>query len=284
MASLLIDDSGNLRDSGSQALRAELKAWHLGASFVDYVIRNLGFIAISHSGDSARLQLRPAVTSPAAFGALMQWLTDNAPPRVAVSHLSDRWNHEFFSGAELARQRLMTLISTLPPPRENDFLAAAVAQGAVTGEHPFATLVRLREEARATLRRTAFERLLENKLHNRFLMIEQTGPANDIVITDVGSGHAREANYWLSRQLGRRVEDGPDQAYSDWVAKRYRQAMDGGKPSIEDVDVIVEWPQMGRVRYRYKRLLLPLEAANDRPKLLCTTLGDAGIDLRPKVL
>jgi hypothetical protein len=94
VTTLIIDDGGRFTDAASSGLRSELHAWTLGDRFTDYAIRNLGFIELVTQPRAVRIKLRPAVTSPTAFAALMYWLADHPTPRVMLSHHVDDWRHE----------------------------------------------------------------------------------------------------------------------------------------------------------------------------------------------
>ena len=97
MRTTLICDRGRLFDSGSPVLRAELRAWHLAGEFVPYVIRNLGFIAISGNRHAPHVRLRPATVAPRALAALADWLAEAAPERLALSTLGQAWQHRLIA-------------------------------------------------------------------------------------------------------------------------------------------------------------------------------------------
>jgi hypothetical protein len=76
------------------------------------------------------------------------------------------------------------------------------------------------------------------------------------------------------------VEDQPDYAYGQWVARAYRQVLETREPSLDDVDAVIAWPHQPRVSYRYKRLVVPFQGGNRSTLLLSATVIDSDINLR----
>ncbi len=280
MKTLIIDDSGRLTDAGSPSLRSELHAWSLGDNFADYVIRNLGFIELAEHPRAVRIKMRPAVTSPTAFAALMYWLADHPSPRVMLSRHDDEWRHEVIGDSRTATSKLVTMMRQMAADRSADFLRAPLDAAVLDTDNPLLTLIRLRSELGRDLDYERLGPLLNGGLKGRFTTVSADQDLKTISIDGVGWGFAQEANYWLHRAVGTRLEDGPDQAFGVWASEDYRHVLKNGLPALDDIDVVVDWPQVGRRRYCYKRLLLPLNSADGRVRLLCATLKDRGIDLR----
>lgn len=278
MQTWLIDDRGNIADSGSPRLRAELSAWGAGSDFLDYCVRNLGFIAVGFADASARVRLRPHVVSPIAFAALMYWLADHRVERILLSRLDQSWSHEVI-GIE-ARQRLLDMMHLAPQSRDRDLLRRPSDIAALGHDHPLLGILRLYGDARAFASRSTREQVLDRTVGGRYATVLSGDPGlSTILVEEVGPGHAREANYWMQRHVGHRLEDGPDSTYGRWLADSYRTVFRLGAPVLDDVDVMINWPELGRIRYRYQRLLVPVGDGNRR-LVLCATTKAPGIDLR----
>mgnify|MGYP000897050339 CR=1 FL=1 len=279
---IIIDDRGRISDAAGTALRDELQGWSLGAAFTDYTVRNLGFIALATTPHGLRIQMRPAVTSPTAFAALMYWLSDHPHERVILSRLDDDWRHELLGDSTSSKRRLIAVMQQSATHRATDFLRAAVDPRRLRDENPLLALMRLRSEFGRELDFERLSPILNEELRGRYTLISADPDLTTIRIEGVGYGFDTEANYWLGRSVGARVEDGPDRAFGQWVSEGYRTIMKTGLPALDDVDAVVEWPNVGRRRYCYRRLLLPVGTAkgDDRPRLLCATLKNRSISLR----
>ncbi|MEQ1647229.1 MAG: hypothetical protein ABL898_01470 [Hyphomicrobiaceae bacterium] len=280
MTALIIDDSGRFSDAASASLRSQLHAWPLGDTFSDYVVRNLGFIEVVTQARAARIKMRPAVTSPAAFAALMYWLADHPFPRVMLSRLEDEWRHEVIGDSRTATLKLVAMMRRAADDRTTDFLRTPLDAGKLDESSPLLRLIRLRAELGRDLEFTRLEPVLNTALKGRFTICSADRDLTTLSIDAVGRGFAHEANYWLHRAVGTRLEDGPDQAFGAWASSDYRHVLKVGLSMLDDIDVVVDWPQLGRRRYCYKRLLVPLDIVDGRMRLLCATLQDRGIDLR----
>ena len=89
MQTCLFDDKGELWDGKSRRLADALHASLSSEDLLKYVVRNLGFIAVTENGGSLRLQLRPAIVSQTALGGLLYWMHDRDIERVLISALDE---------------------------------------------------------------------------------------------------------------------------------------------------------------------------------------------------
>lgn len=76
------------------------------------------------------------------------------------------------------------------------------------------------------------------------------------------------------------MEEQPDRAYGRWVVDAYYDAVQSTAPRLDQVDAIVSWPQEGRLRMRYKRLIVPIRVSDQEVYLLGGSVVDDRIDLR----
>ena len=122
MRSVIFDDQGEMWDAQSRRLAHDLHASIAGEELVDYVIRNLGFVAAKDLNGSLRISLRPAVVSPIAFSALLYWLHDRTADRVLISFCDREWTHELMRSRDEAVRKLMTRVDFGQGARDGDFL------------------------------------------------------------------------------------------------------------------------------------------------------------------
>src|ERR1043166_8079004 len=89
MQTYLFDDKGELWDGKSRKLAEALHASLSSEDLLKYVVRNLGFIAVTENNGSLRLQLRPTIVSQLALGGLLYWMHDRAVERVLILCLEE---------------------------------------------------------------------------------------------------------------------------------------------------------------------------------------------------
>ncbi len=283
-STLLIDDDGTVADSRSTTYRASLHALHTGDGFIDYAVRNLGFIAVDAQRASVKLRMRPTHVSPIAFAGLMYFLADKRPDRVLLSKLDrDGWQHEFLGSGDVAQPKLARLVARAQCARDGDFLAEPADIDQLPADHPLHQLL----DARAALLDAAERHGLDAVAaiaapltKGRFALSTADAAINRIVLAAIGNGYNPESQYWLSRIVGHRMNDLPDARYGAWTYDAYAAALKAGTPALDRCDIIVDWPRDGRTRYRNQRLMLPLQLANGSHTLVTATVLDPTVNLR----
>jgi hypothetical protein len=283
MRTLLIDDSGTLTDSASPALRADLSALGTGSDFTDYCIRNLGFVAVASNDTSVHVRLRPTVVSPIAFAGLMYWLGENMGKRVMLSVLDGEWSHRMIANTRDAMASIPVLVRAAQFDRGHDFLARPRDPMTLPNAHPFRALLRLHKElahAFSNNQKSALFTIADDRLHGRYTISTADGNLSNLIMGHVGDGHASAANYWLKRSIGQRMSDLPDTALGSWTTEAHLDVAKSGRIRLDDLDLVIEWPNEGRQRYVYQRLLLPLQHDADGHAVLCATFSDRSINLR----
>ena len=123
---------------------------------------------------------------------------------------------------------------------------------------------------------------LKAALGGRYVVFRQAEDNGRIVFHEFGPGLFSDYETWRTCAVGAPMEEQPDRAYGRWVASAYYDVMTMRQPRIEDVDAIVRWPNTGRARLRYKRIVVPL-ATDDPlapPMMLGGSLIDNRVDLR----
>jgi hypothetical protein len=282
MRTILFDDSGEMWDAKSPNLARSLQASLSGDELAKYVVRNLGFIAVTESAGSLRLRLRPAVVSQTALSALLYWLHDQPTiDRLLISFLDGDWTHELVRSCGQAVRTLLARVKFHAADREGDFLKKPRPLHHLPRTSPLRPILEAWADSEGRYDRERLHPIIQRAVNGRFVLVESSPASPTLRIKDVG-GMGNVANYWLSRSIGLRVEDQPDYAYGKWVATPYRQVLNTGEPSLDDVDAVITWPQQPRIGYRYRRLVLPFNGNDNSTLLLGVTLVDPSIDLRIK--
>jgi hypothetical protein len=282
MQTLLFDDKGEVWDAKSHKLADALQASLSCEDLLGYVVRNLGFIAVTDNNGSLRLQLRPAIVSQMALGGLLYWLHDRAIERVLISYLDGEWSHELMRSREDAVRRLLVRVPFRPTDREGDFLHMPRSLQDLSHASPLRAVLNAWAECGGKFDFERIHPVVQKALNGRFVLFEAPPDSPAVHVKDVGGGLGKSAEYWLSRTKGLRVEDQPDYAYGKWVAEACRQVLITREPSFEDVDAVITWPQQPRISYRYRRLLVPFEGERDSTLVLSATVIDPDVNLRRK--
>ena len=128
----------------------------------------------------------------------------------------------------------------------------------------------------------AFFEYAARRLLKRFLVVRE-GSSHGLVIDTIGEGlHVPERD-WFRSAIGRPIEEQPDAPYWRWVARIQRTALCSNSPAVSDIDASIYWPSLGRVRRRYRRLLLPCTAPDGSRLLFSANSSESRVALRSQV-
>lgn len=275
---LLIDDHGQAWPPGSIQLRATNFAAAADFDFVDYALRNLGFIEIIRAEDRVRLRLRPRVVAEAALAGVLQLIGDDPPRRTALSWLGNIWSHEIHGDWKKVIQRIVDLTNRSKADASRAFLIRSRAIDSLDQNDP---LIELAHWWRLTSSKPdfgTFDRTIKGKVSNRFMLVE---PRNDkLIIASLGNGFLTLDEHYRKVAVGQRLEDQPDFAYGKWAAESYRQALGRWEPLVDDIDVVVRRYGGGRSRVQYRRIILPFRPSDNVTRLMSVSVVDPTIDLR----
>jgi hypothetical protein len=277
--SLLIEDYGDIRvlaRGGEAANGVKLKE-------IDEAIITLGFVEIQSRGRWARLRLCPESVAPIAFGRMMEWLIEAKIERfVLCCYQYGGWESRILPLCKTSLHQLAGLVmEAKKAARGGDVRVRSIAAertpaGPLQHALDFWRMTSGRWDAAAT------GLFFRRALADRYALYECRSD-REFIFRDVGSGMPACALAALRASIGCRIEQLPDGAYGQSCAESYERSTTQGVPGLQDVDALVWWPQHGRLRRRYKRLLLPFRAAGHERLLLCVTAEDLAIDLRTAV-
>lgn len=281
MSIVLFDDQGQMWDGGSVALRRGFDTPFSGGEFTSYAVRNLGFVAVDLFGRSCQIRLRPARVSQKALVALVEWLAKRMFDRVSLSWFEyDEWQYAIFPTMRDGLDKLTALIRKAQLPRENDFLARPIGPGDAKRISALAELSARWQELSGPDRYRELEGLLRRAVGSRYVFVQKENSSGRLVFREFGDGLFDHIKPWRVGAVGQPIDQLPDRHYGRWVAESYVRTLASGRPHVDDVDAIVNWPHRGRSRLRYKRLIVPLDLASDQQLLLGGSIVDDAIDLR----
>jgi hypothetical protein len=282
MTLVLIDDKGDVWPGGLARLRQNFGSPYATNELSDYLVRNLGFVAINVYGKSCEIRTRPSIVSESTFDALVDWLAERHFERIVTSSFDQDWKIELHAASDIALQRLIQLVSLNQIARPGDFVSKAIDFVSLPQTSPLRSLLNYWPELARNVHRDGLRSILQQVVKGRFVLVNNN--ENRLVIEDMGDGFLSYDAAWMSRANGIPVEEQPDRPYGRWVASAYRQTLRQGIPSLSDVDAIITRPKEGRSRRRYKRLILPCTAGQGGSWLLAGSIIDDTIDLRVEAL
>lgn len=251
---LVFDDRGNAWPGHSPELRRGLHCFRYDEDLQTGLVRNLGFVAGRSVGRSAAVRLQLDLVSDVALAAAYYWLSDCQPARVLIDYLGTPRPAEVFTSAEAAISRLVRLMRDRELTRNVTENPCPVDQLAIGS--PLRGLVELWSSNGGRYDAAAFREYASRRLLKRFLVVRQSG-AEGLVFDTIGDGLHVPDRDWFKSAVGRPIEQQPDAPYWRWVAQIQRAALQADEPVLSDIDASIYWPSLGRVRRRYRRLLLP---------------------------
>ena len=280
MSLQLIDDQGQVWDGSSRQLRHAYDSPYSGGEFSDYAVVNLGFIATNVYGHSAQIRLRPNFTADAAFDSLYRWLLSRRFDRVVITWLGEGWKNEMLRSNQAALIRLDDLIEVAKRDRPDEFLSRNMSEPTIRDPDVMQNLFKNWPQLSANLNETELRRLLEPLLGHRYVVVKGQRDSKNLVFSEFGGGIFANYEVWRSCAIGAPIQEQPDRLYGRWVADAYKDAVLMNSPRLDQVDAIVRWPQEGRLRMRYKRLIVPIKVSDQEIHLLGGSVVDDRIDLR----
>jgi hypothetical protein len=279
----IIDDRGRVWHESSLALRAEYHGIVAGPSFVDYAIRNLGFIAMRRlGGDGVELRMRLECASEAALIAASYQLWDSAPTRIALTHWENGgWKFELHLGMVKFMARLARSTNAAKSNRQKRTLRVERSLNSLLERDNFRTIVLAWEAAKPRVTSAGFMAKLAALSGNCYTIFVKD-PIAGFKVAGYGSNLPAFALKWLASGQSA-LSHHPDRDYA-WACERsFTAVIERGAASLDEIDAIVQWrapgSREGPFRRKYQRLLLPL-LDSSCPGLISITRENLAIDLR----
>ena len=234
-------------------------------------------IVLRQSERGIVVRLRPSIVQPQAYAALMYYLVDRKPQRIAVQHLQDTWKNELFGRVELAIARITALIQNATIAQRKDICKRDLSIARLASSDPFLHLLqgwthKPRWSQLANMISTAGA-----CTSGRYFLFERDSSQGTFVYRGLGPGAPEWAR--LCMQPGLRLRHGHDWQFSQFCTDTFKVASDACQPKLDEVDAIITWPSFGPLRRRYRRVLLPFRDPARRNWLLSATIEDATINL-----
>lgn len=280
MQNHLIDPTGDLWEANSCQLRQWYGARQSSDGFEDFLIKNIGFVALTRSSGSATIKAAPGLVTYAGFAKVSELITQWQPTRVALSWFDASWHHEMRRGAVDSRERLMDLMLEADgkcgraydiQPRSTDGLVAA---------SQLANTLELWRERSGYLDINEHSGSISRATGDKYTIVRRDPDRKTIEFAHFGDGIDLYGNgSWKHRLVGCRVDEQPDLEFGRWLADNYLETIFIGKPALRDIDATTtDIAAKRNVRKIYTRLALPIQTGEPGEHLLCaSTIHDTQI-------
>ena len=124
-AIVIFDCDGRFHDGRSASFPDHLDASIGGEMLRDYVVRNMGYVAITDLNCSTLVQVRPAQVSMFAFGAALKWLSKSQAERFTIACINrNQWHEQAFASRRIAVAHLTAAVFA----NDNLFASLALAE------------------------------------------------------------------------------------------------------------------------------------------------------------
>lgn len=276
---LLIDDLGELWHGESRRLRAAFDSPYSGGEFVEYAVKNLGFVAINVYGTSCQVRLRPGFAATKALDAFRNWLQRSRFERVVITKFENGWRDELVRPAE-AERRVDALVQPERSRAPDDHLAETLDPAAMSSRPMLADLTESWPQVAEAYDVDTLVRLLRTAFDERFVIVRRSPDRQKLYFQEFGDRIYTKYEPWRTCAVGAPIQEQPDRAYGRWVSNLYQQSVDQDSPRVDAVDAIVRCPQRGRSRFRYKRAIFRLASGSTGDLFLAGSFEDPSIDLR----
>jgi hypothetical protein len=276
---VLIDDRGRRWNPQGQDFAAHLANHDVGFDRVQYAIENLGWVELALSEKHLRIRCRPKVVSSGASAAAYYAVYDCRPGSVTLTVLGDTWSDHIHCRTE-------DVIGIMTGMGSGGVCIDALSLPALHQVEcdPKASLLApaAQEISGANLASKSLdeaETLISAVVGGRWSLSEFDQVSGETVTVACGSGFTRYNPNWSARPVGQSLVSYADGGYGSWVSRHRREVAQRGEPVFDDVDAVVRFPQIGKVRMLYSRVTMPVMLSDGRSLVLSAArLG--GADLR----
>jgi hypothetical protein len=282
MSTLLITDTGEVREAECPDLRRALLA-QPDIDIVAFVVRNMGFIAYRRVGRAARIQMRPHVVSKVALTKLFQLLVEEQPERVGINFVDAQSSIEQIVGDWARALSALDWRTGAAQDGLNDlFLRRSRNLDELAGDDPLAAVFGRWRARSGEIDLDGVPEVVGRRLWNRHFVVEPPRRGAVPILRSLGGGFPTYKTDWHERGDARSLHH-PDYYYGKWVASLFHEALARREPTLDDIDALIARPRIGRKRFRYRRLSLPIRGRDETLRVLGVSVLDTRIDLRLKL-
>jgi hypothetical protein len=256
---LILDDSGRVWRTGSQALMDSLRIGRRDYDLTRYLIRNLGFVRFRTIRTDACVTLHPRFLTRPAYESLIHLLVSHDCDRTIIERADVPNRVEIIPGVEDAAARLADLATAGGQLTRADFFREELSLQRLRDDRRLSALSRVMRRWRSTrgeLRGDFAATFGDPALRGRTMVIRFTDDLRGAV-EYAGDGFTCFDPSWRSSVLGHDMSEQPDPQYGQQIATAYVETHVAQSPHLEFVEAVIRVPGCSARRSRYERLLLP---------------------------
>jgi hypothetical protein len=283
MSTLLITDTGEVRTADCPDLRRMFMA-QSDIDFAGFAVRNMGFIAYRRLARAVRIQIRPRVVSKVALTKLFQLLVEERPERVGINFVEAQSTMEQIVGDWARALRALDWRTGAAQDGLSElFLRRRRNFDQLDARDPLAGVFGRWRDRSGEVDIDGVADVVGRRLLKRHFVFEPpTRGSGALILRSLGGGFPTYNADWHARGDALSLHH-PDYYYGKWVTGLFHEALARREPSLDDVDALISRPRLGRERFRYRRLSLPIRGRDGMLRVLGVSVLDPGIDLRVKV-
>jgi hypothetical protein len=268
---LLLDEDGLVWQSGDAALRKHFNSRLSQEALINYLITNIGWIAVGRTGDEVTIRCRPAFVTESARAALYYYIFDLTNCAVSVHLLGEQWQHfalrsrstiiDLLEGvANGARTTRSSMIAFRTAPEASPLLASWKAISQLANKAP-----KLDDCAKA----------LAMTVNSQRWSISHFDRHDHLIMDRRGAGFTPYNYMWSDDERPLPLEDYAGSEYADWIATTRRYVASSEIAVFDEVDSTLNFPRIGLTRMNYYRVTAAMQFADGQPYVLSMATAKA---------
>ncbi len=239
-----------------------------------FIIQSMGYVRLIAAHEQLKISLRPSNVSGPTLAGLFFVLGANPLKRctVQIYSNSNEASHMLLPKAGSCARLLEDLVTAARTTRTEVLNQRNLSAGEATQLKPLMAALEYWRGRQGRYDELSFRRLLIHDLGARFVRFARSPQSDAFSFKQVGDGLPPFAVKTLRGLIGRHTEEHPDDAYGQACANAYAESIARWEPRLEEIEARAYWPEHGRIRRRYARLILPFVGADDVVEVLSATL------------
>jgi hypothetical protein len=283
MSALVFDDLGRMWTSANLAFEETFSVPLSQGNLTKYAVKSLGFVALNMFGPSVQIRCALAVVAEPALAAAFDWLRERKFERIAIDYYDGAWKMAVARSSDAAIEMLRGLLAHSPRQPSPALMLRSLPLDKLAAVPAFAKLHTEWLAGMSGQIPFTAANLARRHLGDRYVVYDR-GDDGQIYFNEVGLGFNHFGTDWAKSRGRLPITAQPDATYAAWIAGHYRDALQSNRPRFDDVDVLASNDAGKRVRFRLKRIILPVLIDGHPPQLIGGSVRDEQTDLRQDAL
>ena len=240
MNSQLVDPTGKVWDAGSGQLRMMFHARIDSSALPDYLVRNHGYVEVSHSQNGCLVRFAPGRLKYDCYVTTIGLIEEHCKERGSLVWYDGQWHYELILGARALTKRFLALKLGHAEKRLDRYMMMPRAIDHVGRFQQHANLLDYwrAESGRIDIARCREQ--IRSITDGKYLSVRRNDATGTLQFREIGKGLATyHDDNWKDNFQDKPVEIQPDMRYGAWIANTFRQALVVGEPELSEVEAIV---------------------------------------------